>query len=244
VVSLAFLGLMVAFKDYRRQLLLYAFLLGMTGSVLLFYNVSRFRVPAVPFFLLFSSMGVYALYHFILSRQEGRFILASMLVVGVLFYLRVPDIQKVRVNDYAMLAGIYYGKGLYDEAVSEYYKALAVDPNYEEAHNNLGAILDRQGKLDGAILEYKKALTINPNFLKALNNLGAAYTKKGDLDEAISLYKRALAIDPNYVFAHDNLSQIYYYKGNYQLAIIHCNKALELGFKVNPKFLELLKPYR
>jgi len=64
------------------------------------------------------------------------------------------------------------------------------------------------------------------------------------LNEAISEYKKALAINPNSAEAHTNLGAAYYYKGNYKLAIVHCDKAMELGFRVNPKLLELLKPYR
>ena len=68
--------------------------------------------------------------------------------------------------------------------------------------------------------------------------------KKGDLMKAIPQLKKALAINPNYARAHNQLGIAYYYDGQYKLALDHCNRALELGWRVNPKLLELLKPYR
>jgi len=141
--------------------------------------------------------------------------------------------------------GVVYGeKGMLDEAISEHKKALAIKPNFAEAHNSLGLAYSKKRRLDKAITECKKALAIKPNFVEAHNNLGLAYVKKGRLDEAISEYKKALAIKPNLANVHNSLSVAYYYKGNYELSIIHCEKAANLGYSVDPKLLELLKPYR
>ena len=87
-------------------------------------------------------------------------------------------------------------------------------------------------------------MSINPHYAKAHNNLGSAYIIGGRLDEAISEYKKALAIEPDNAKAHHNLALAYYSKENYRLAIIHFDKAVELGCSVNPELLELLKPHR
>jgi len=141
--------------------------------------------------------------------------------------------------------GIAYAKkGMFDEAIAECNKALSINPSYIQAYNNLGFIYANKGMVDKAISVYKQVLTIAPNFALAHLNLGNTYRKKGELDKAITEYKRAIAIKPDYVKAHNNLAVAYYDKGNYKLAIVHCDKALELRYSVNPKFLELLKPYR
>ena len=64
------------------------------------------------------------------------------------------------------------------------------------------------------------------------------------VDEAIDEFKEVLVINPNYAKAHYSLGMAYYYKKNYTLALVHCNKAIELGYSVKPgllKLLELLK---
>jgi len=141
--------------------------------------------------------------------------------------------------------GLDYGnKGMLDEAISEYKKTLAINPDYADAHYNLGVIYSSKRMFDKAISEYKKALAINSDYADAHYNLGLNYGNEGMLDEAIFEFKRVLALNPNYAKAHNNISIAFYKKGNYKSAIVHCDRAVELGFSVNPRLLKLLKPYR
>ncbi len=135
-------------------------------------------------------------------------------------------------------------KGMLDEAISEYKQALAINLNFADAHYNLGLTYADKEMLDEAISEYKQALAINPNDVEAHTGLGIAYCRKGMLDEAISEYKQALAINPNDGSAHNNLAFAYYLKKKYKLAIRHCDRAVELGCKVHPEFIDALKSHR
>ncbi len=45
----------------------------------------------------------------------------------------------------------------------EYLKALRINPNYPNTHNQLGLALAGKGNLDAAIREYREALQITPN---------------------------------------------------------------------------------
>ena len=49
--------------------------------------------------------------------------------------------------------------------MDQYQKALEINPNYMEAHSNLGVALFQKGQLDEAIAQYQKALEINPNYV-------------------------------------------------------------------------------
>ena len=52
--------------------------------------------------------------------------------------------------------------GQLDAAVKSYEKALAINPGYAEAHNNLGNTFAELGQKDMAVKCYDKALMINP----------------------------------------------------------------------------------
>ena len=67
-----------------------------------------------------------------------------------------------------------------DEAISWFKRALIINPNLTEAHNNVGLAYYNKGKLDEAIAEDKKALTINPNFAEVHYNLSLAFYYKGN----------------------------------------------------------------
>ena len=50
------------------------------------------------------------------------------------------------------ISGAFYKEiGKLDEAVKRFEKALAIKPDYAEAHNNLGVVLKDLGQLDEAV---------------------------------------------------------------------------------------------
>ena len=237
VVSLAFLGLVVTFRDYRRNVLLYIFFLGMTGSVLLFYNVSRFRIPVIPFYLLFSAVGIFTLCNFILAKQFIRLFLAVILLVGVLFYLKIPDIQKIRENDYGMMYDLYdrqarkhMDKGLHQEAlkVCEEFIERCPESTNARLHNNLGIIYKELRLNDKAIQEFMKVLELESDSVEVYVNLGSAYIEKGLYDKAIKCLGEARRLDPGLAEIYTNLGSAYRRKGEYDRAIEELNQAVAL----------------
>ncbi len=101
-----------------------------------------------------------------------------------------------------------------DEAVASYNKALAIKPDYAEAHSNLGNALKDLGKLDEAVASYNKALAIKPDYAEAYSNLGNALQSLGKLDDAVASYHKALAIKPDYAEAHRHLARVKKYSEN------------------------------
>jgi tetratricopeptide (TPR) repeat protein len=142
------------------------------------------------------------------------------------------------------LGAAYCNKGNIDDAVVELKQAIVIDPDLGKAHISLGVIYHMKGMLNEAFDEYQQALKINPADAEAHFNLGIMYRNKGMLDEAIKEYKKALANDPLLAEAHNNIAITYYLKKEYRKAVKHCDKAIALGFKVHPKFLQDLEPYR
>ena len=67
-----------------------------------------------------------------------------------------------------------------DEAISEFNKALELDPNIVEAHINLGAALTRRGRMDEAAREFSEALRLDPNRPEPHYNLAGIYYFRGD----------------------------------------------------------------
>jgi tetratricopeptide (TPR) repeat protein len=77
-----------------------------------------------------------------------------------------------------------------DIALDFITKAIAINPDYTEAHSNMGNVLQEFGKLDEAVASYNKALSIKPDYADAHSNLGTALGELGKLDEAVASYKQ------------------------------------------------------
>ena len=69
-------------------------------------------------------------------------------------------------------------QGKLDEAVAQYQQALALKPDFAEAHNNLGIALRDQGKLDEAVAQYRRALALNSRYGETYGNLGLALMER------------------------------------------------------------------
>ena len=119
-------------------------------------------------------------------------------------------------------------RGELEEAVGYYRQALQINPDLEEAHNNLGVDLADRGQLEEAMGHFRHALRINPDFAKAHYNLAVALAMRGELRGAIDEFRQALRIDPEYAAAHDSLGRALAQQGKREEAVQHFQEALRI----------------
>jgi tetratricopeptide (TPR) repeat protein len=126
------------------------------------------------------------------------------------------------------LAGALSEQVRFDEAATEYRRAIGIHPNYAHAHINLGTLLLRQGRAEEAISHWQKVMEIRPGDAPTHNNLATALLGQGRVDEAIAHLQRALESDPGLVIAHNNLGNALLRKGRLDEAITHFREAVRL----------------
>jgi tetratricopeptide (TPR) repeat protein len=129
----------------------------------------------------------------------------------------------------------YQALGQLDAAVKRYEQALAIKPDYAEAHYNLGNTLKELGQLEAASNSYERALTIKPDYAEAHYNLGNTFQKLGQLDAGVKSYEKALAIKPDYAEAHNNLGLTLHELGQLEVAV----KCYEQALAIKPDYTEV-----
>jgi tetratricopeptide (TPR) repeat protein len=147
---------------------------------------------------------------------------------AILILINMIEIDPEDEKRLATLALCYQHLKDFDAAIKAYNKALAIKPDYAEAHINLGSALEEQGKLEEAIEAYNKALAIKPDYAEAYNNMGVTLKEQGKLEEAIEAYNKALAIKPDYADAYNNIGVTLKERGKLEEAIEAYNKALAI----------------
>ena len=75
---------------------------------------------------------------------------------------------------HASLAGILHAAGRSSEAVAQFEKALALEPNQPATHSNFGALLAALGRHAEATAHFERALVLAPGSAVAHNNFGRA----------------------------------------------------------------------
>ena len=86
----------------------------------------------------------------------------------------------------------------HDVAKENYKQVLKVNPNCDEAYNDMGKVLTEMGELEAAVECYKKAIEIKPDHAEAYSNMG--FVLKSKLDSDTALYghiKQDFKIKPN-----------------------------------------------
>ncbi len=82
--------------------------------------------------------------------------------------------------------------------MAAYRRALQLNPDYAEAHNNVGNILREMGKMEAAIGAYLRAARLQPDNAVPHFNLAQALQAAGRFEEALAAYGKALLAKPDY----------------------------------------------
>lgn len=94
------------------------------------------------------------------------------------------------------------------EVAAAFRNAIRLQPDYAEAHNNLGLVLTQTGDTGGAVAAFREALRLQPDYAEARANLGGVLVVV-NTEEAIEQLTQALDQQPNLAKARYNLSQAY-----------------------------------
>jgi tetratricopeptide (TPR) repeat protein len=116
---------------------------------------------------------------------------------------RRPDdaMAVAQVNEANALARA----GRHSEAAAGYLNAMALRPDFVEAHANLSELLLEQGQPEQAAASCARALAIQPDFAPAHQTLAKARLSQGRFDEAALHARRAIAIRGEVAEPHNTL---------------------------------------
>lgn len=129
----------------------------------------------------------------------------------------------------AFLAGEkFYKDGKIDEAITEYNRALSLNPGYAEALVSRGNAQRRKGNFENAIADYSRALNLKNDYAEVYNYRGYAYAQKGDLARAVADYTQAIRHKADYADAWFNRAYAYGRQGSWDEAIADYTQLIKL----------------
>ena len=126
-------------------------------------------------------------------------------------------------------ARIFHQKGNFSAAERAYKKAIKINPDFVEAHNNLANAYLDSGRFNKAFLEYQQALKLVPNHPKLLNNIGNALLLQGEFEDALPWFNKAISQDANYANAYANSGDALWGLGKSVEAVAAYKRALQLN---------------
>ena len=118
--------------------------------------------------------------------------------------LNIYNKSPKNFDNLRLLNFIYFKKKEYPKAIDFINKAIEINYNYAECHNEKGNALNELKKLNQAIESYDNAIKINPNYAAAHYNKGVVLQELKLLNQAIESYDSAIKIIPKFLQAHNN----------------------------------------
>lgn len=97
--------------------------------------------------------------------------------------------------------GVAWGNNGYPEKALEYHQqALALQPGYERAYNNLAAALILMRRYEAAEVAARKATELDPKAVEAWSNLGSALSELKRDEAALECFNRAFELNPDFEY--------------------------------------------
>ncbi|MBL7153174.1 MAG: tetratricopeptide repeat protein [Phycisphaerae bacterium] len=134
----------------------------------------------------------------------------------------------------------YNPKGMHQQGMEHYRKAMEYDPNDPRIHHDFGMALLHQRKFDRAAVHLAIALQGMPegldkqyNLMNMQRSLGQAMLYKGDLEKAELHLSKAIQLDPNSAATHYLLATTLAKRWKLDQALEHHRKAVSLNPRID-----------
>jgi len=196
----ALLGLLLELRNWRRSLLLYMQIFLSMLSVLFFFVLARYRLPTVPFLMLFAA---YALHWSFRSWRDRRwrFLLVCWIPTCsllIFFALQTRGLSQTGFESrYETLGVALIREGRVDEGISELESVIRLNPRRVTTHFNLGvAYLEEKGNYRLAAQKFKEVVGLQDDYPQAHYMLAKAYEGMRRTQEAAEEFRRELDFWP------------------------------------------------
>ena len=134
--------------------------------------------------------------------------------------------------DHELSAQDYYKKARnesdYEKKTYYYLICLSLEPDYPNAHNNIGMVDYHLGRYNWALENFNKAISLDPDNFYAYNNRAVLNIAKERYDEAIDDFNMVIKLNPDYVTAYSNRGVAYHKLGRYDNAIADYTRSIRM----------------
>lgn len=228
VVALFAAGVLLAFWDARARraaaradraklearweisVLVLLFVLAWFLSIIPFFVTARYRVPMIPFLLVFAAYALVRIGEFIAARDLRSAGLWALVAVAVYIPASINFVQfESDPAKWHYDRGFAHSRaGELDQAIAEFESALRISPDHWQSRADLGVTFLMQGKTDQGIAHLAEALRLNPDYAFGHHSLALAYANTGLFEESIHHLNETLRLDPGFRGAREELAMV------------------------------------
>jgi lipoprotein NlpI len=118
----------------------------------------------------------------------------------------------------------------FDNALSDYNRAIQLDPTYLPAFYQRGTLKGMAGDFDAAVDDFNQVIKLDPKYAAAYYNIGHVDYFRGDFDGAVDQINKALAIQPDFFLGYFIRGLVRHAQGHLTEAQADFQKSASLNF--------------
>lgn len=127
--------------------------------------------------------------------------------------------KQISDKDYFQKGSLSFQQSNFTDAIVQFDKAIALNPNYTEAYFDRGVSKANLGQNEAAILDYQKSEELGLRTSILYSNYGIAYYQLKQFDKALAYLEKAVEIDANNSYAYKCRGDIKYDRNDNKGAI-------------------------
>ncbi|MHC4945588.1 MAG: glycosyltransferase family 39 protein, partial [Planctomycetota bacterium] len=196
--SLGFAGFLLSLRHLRRRFVPFLFVFVPIVTMVVFFVLGRYRLPAVPFLCLFAAHAFWSIlgaFRPIRARSPGfvAVLFTGIAMIVTSFSLDSMGARKNLSQPHGAYAGYLVDQGNFEQAVIEASLALEYDPYDWIALNVRAGARERLGDLNGAAEDYMTLQDFHPDDPAGPLALARVQEALDSMDEAAASYEEAVA---------------------------------------------------
>jgi tetratricopeptide (TPR) repeat protein len=121
------------------------------------------------------------------NRLSKSMMVISIIIFPALFSCATTQQKAAAYNSRGIT---YVAKGQYDQAISDFNKAIEIDSRIAAFYFNRGIVYLKKGQFDEAISDFSKTIEIDPRDGEAYYNRGRSHYLKKEYDKSWKDIKR------------------------------------------------------
>ena len=143
--------------------------------------------------------------------------------------------------EYFHFGNVHAQEGRYEQAIAEFKKAIALDPNNANTYENLAISYAKTGDNAQAAKTMRIAVQLRPNDATKYSTLGIIFHANNESDKAIVQYIYAARLNPGLEWLYYNMAVIYIQQNKFEKAWKCAKLAKVLGHPEESALTELRK---
>ena len=120
------------------------------------------------------------------------------------------------------------GTGKYQEAATEFRRAIELDSTTDQAYIGLAQVYTKLNKLEDAEKTFQRLILLRPQYYRGYSALGQFYLQQAQYDRAVPMFLKASELAPESFRAYSDLGAAYLYLGRDADAITMFERSIRI----------------